>query len=109
MNFDGEYFGERSWPQMTLAPQQLPAAVQTAACAAGLQSRRIGSAVVQQHGLNADMVFCWRRQLATGALGEAASQLVPVTAAPTISFGGAIEIRLASATMRIEGTPDLPR
>ena len=65
-----------------------------------------------EHGLNANMVFRWRRQLRAGQLDEGAV-LLPVALAPAtsmlpVSKGGAglIEIRVGETVVRIEGAPD---
>lgn len=66
-----------------------------------------------QHNLNTNMVFKWRRQLRAGLFDQPG--LVAVTLAPTVPArpgvsdqrcDGVIEIRLANATIRIEGRPD---
>jgi transposase len=65
-----------------------------------------------EHGLNANMVFRWRRQLRAGQLDEGAVML-PVALAPseappssTKSGVGLIETRIGETVVRIEGAPD---
>lgn len=65
-----------------------------------------------EHGLNTNMVFKWRRELRAGRL-DSTTTLLPVTVTPHRSpdqskpaSGGMIEIRVKSAVVRIEGTPD---
>lgn len=65
-----------------------------------------------EHGLNANMVFRWRRQLRAGQLDEGAV-LLPVALAPneappssTTRGAGVIEIRIGETVVRIEGAPD---
>jgi len=82
------------------------------------QTRAPGASVARiarEHGINANQLFNWRRRLAVAEQGASAS-LVPVTVvadetpagcAPSPSVGdGEIEIRLAGATVRIQGTVD---
>ncbi|HSX88788.1 MAG TPA: transposase [Pseudomonas sp.] len=65
-----------------------------------------------EHGLNANMVFRWRRQLRAGQLDEGAVllpvALAPATPMPPASKGGPglIEIRIGDAVVRVEGAPD---
>jgi transposase len=71
--------------------------------------------LAMQHGLNANMVFRWRRQLRAGLLGTAA-QFLPVALTtepkrlPGVGAGtgtaGSIEIQLGQATVCIRGKPD---
>lgn len=65
-----------------------------------------------EHGLNANMLFRWRRQLRAGQLDEGAV-LLPVALAPSDTMppasrgsSGLIEIRIGEAVVRIEGAPD---
>lgn len=66
-----------------------------------------------EHGLNANMVFRWRRQLRAGQLEESAL-LLPVALAPSDTMppssrgsAGLIEIHIGEAVVRIEGVPDI--
>jgi transposase len=66
-----------------------------------------------EHGLNANMVFKWRRQLRSGQLNEGAV-LLPVALTPRnvmqptgTHVAGLIEIRIGEAVVRIEGVPDV--
>jgi transposase len=66
-----------------------------------------------EHGLNANMIFKWRRQLRAGQL-SAEGVLLPVAitshnVVQSASAGGAglIEIRIGDAVVRIEGAPDV--
>lgn len=68
--------------------------------------------LASEHGLNANMVFRWRRQLRAGPLDEGAV-LLPVALAPseappssTTSGPCLIEVRIGEAVVRIEGAPD---
>ena len=83
------------------------------------QTRAPGASVARiarEHGINANQLFNWRRQFLLAEQGAPAS-LVPVTVvaedethpscAPSPTVGdGQIEIRLAGATVRVQGAAD---
>jgi transposase len=82
------------------------------ACEPGVSVSRLA----REHGINANMLFKWRRHYRAGLLGEASSAqpaLLPVSitgapasAAPSAPSLGRIEIAIADAVVRIEGTVD---
>lgn len=66
-----------------------------------------------QHNLNANMVFKWRRELRAGQFDQAGLVAVTLAAMAPAQLDvsdqrcdGVIEIRLGTATMRIEGRSD---
>lgn len=68
--------------------------------------------LAMENGLNANMVFRWRRQLRAGQLSEG-TVLLPVALAhsevvqSTATQGvGLIEVRIGEVVVRIEGAPD---
>lgn len=81
------------------------------ACEPGISVSRLA----REHGINANMLFKWRRHYRAGLLGTApaTSLLLPVTIAdapaPAASHAcppGCIEIAIADAIVRIEGAVD---
>lgn len=86
----------------------------TAACEPGVSVSKLA----QQHGLNTNMLFKWRRDLRAGLLDEAGSQsthLVPVVVqrAPVFSAlssapssACSIEIVIADAVVRVSAGTD---
>lgn len=82
------------------------------ACEPGVSVSRLA----REHGINANMLFAWRRHYRAGLLGAApAAQpaLLPVTItnapAPNASCSasaGRIEITIADAVVRIDGAVD---
>lgn len=74
------------------------------------------SRLAREHGINANMLFKWRRHYRAGLLGAAPSAqpaLLPVTIAdapaPIVASTapvGRIEIAIADAVVRIEGAVD---
>lgn len=73
------------------------------------------SRLAREHGINANMLFKWRRHYRAGLLGAAPAQpaLLPVTIAGTpvpnascAAPAGRIEIAIADAVVRIEGAAD---
>jgi transposase len=80
------------------------------ACEPGVSVSRLAL----EHGINANMLFKWRRHYRAGLLGAAPSPaLLPVTIADTpapITAGatpaGRIEIAIAGAVVRIDGAAD---
>jgi transposase len=65
-----------------------------------------------EHGLNANMVFKWRRELRAGRL-DGTTALLPVSVTPNrplvqpgSAADGVIEIRIGATVIRIEGAPD---
>jgi len=82
------------------------------ACEPGVSVSRLA----REHGINANMLFKWRRHYRAGLLGEASSAqpaLLPVaitgalvSAAPSATSPSRIEIAIADAVVRIEGAVD---
>lgn len=80
------------------------------------------SRVVRAHGVNANLVFNWRRLYQAGRLGSGEAKLLPVRVIPESSAGmrtsvcapgatpsssaGTIHIRLNHAQVSIEGSAD---
>jgi transposase len=75
------------------------------------------SRLAREHGVNANMVFRWRREHQAGLLGHNAADqaaLVPVvvtdmpkpSAAQSACSSGCIEIAFADVVVRIEGAAD---
>ena len=70
--------------------------------------------VAREHGVNANMVFCWRRLYQRGLLGGnvPAAALVPVkveeapTAPAPAPSSGSIQLRLPKGQLRIDGSVD---
>lgn len=72
--------------------------------------------VAREHGVNANLVFGWRRQYQRGLLGgQVAPTLVPVKvaeapaeahAAPPVAPSGCIQIQLPKGRLRIDGPAD---
>ena len=79
--------------------------------------------IAQRHGLNANLLFTWRRQLgkvqsAGAAPAEAMPALLPVTVAPAATHtapaacatpmnDGCIEVEIGAGRMRLRGRVDL--
>lgn len=70
--------------------------------------------VARTNGVNTNQLFTWRRQYLAGRLGEAqgSTKLLPVTLQPARSAAsagepGTIQIKLARAQIRIEGSVDV--
>lgn len=79
------------------------------ACEPGVSVSRLA----REHGINANMLFKWRRHYRAGLLGAAQPALLPVTItgvpasiAPCAASAGRIEIAIADAVVRIEGAVD---
>lgn len=84
------------------------------ACEPGVSVARLA----MEHGLNANLVFKWRRSLRAGEYDSAgllpvkveatAAEVAPLApmSAPTTIPAGAIEISVGNARVRIEGAPD---
>jgi transposase len=86
-----------------------------AACAADISVSRLA----RERGINANMLFKWRRQYRAGLLGDASAELPvlqPVTVRAAIGLTAAkreamastpcIEIDIAGATVRLRGAVD---
>jgi transposase len=86
-----------------------------------LQSGASVSAIALEAGINANLLFAWRRQhlRSTAAVAESVATLLPVTvqppespssplavATPTRPANGTIEIELAGARVRVRGHVD---
>ena len=81
------------------------------ACEPGVSVSRLA----REHGINANMLFKWRRHYRAGLLGTtpATPLLLPVTIADAVASSaspacppGRIEIAIADAIVRIEGAVD---
>jgi transposase len=92
-------------------PAEFKHRLATAACEPGLSVSKLA----QQHGINANMLFKWRRDLHAGLLTEAKSQsahLLPVVvqrapALPSVTSSASfIEIVIADAVVRVGAGTD---
>ena len=96
-------------------PVEFKHRVATAACESGVSVSKLA----QQHGINANMLFKWRRNLRAGLLTEATSrppQFLPVVvqrsadrtarAGVTTSPTNFIEIVIADALVRVSASTD---
>src|SRR5690606_36664064 len=79
------------------------------ACEPGISVSRLA----REYGINANMLFKWRRHYRAGMLGAAPPALLPVivTDAPVTNAScaaspGRIEITIADAVVRIDGAVD---
>jgi len=68
------------------------------------------ASVAREHGVNANMVFSWRRLYHRGLLGNTpAAALVPVTVEEPAALAppsGSIQLRLPKGQLRIDGSVD---
>jgi transposase len=95
-------------------PAEFKHRLATAACEPGVSVSKLA----QQHGINANMLFKWRRDLREGLLTKSASQSAPLlpvvmqhtpmrAALPSVPVPvGSIEIVIADAVVRVSAGTD---
>jgi transposase len=87
------------------------AAEKAAIVAESLRPGAVASAVALRHGLHRNQLYMWRRELRSGALGNASApdlDFVPVVAERRPASGtGAIEIEIGGAVLRADAGVDL--
>ena len=87
------------------------AAEKAAIVAESLAPGAVASTVALRHGLHRNQLYMWRREVRSGALGNAGApglDFVPVVAARRPASGtGAIEIEIGGAVLRTDVGVDL--
>ena len=108
---DGHSF--RRVEVLTGAPRRRrwSAAEKAAIVVESLAPGAVASAIALRHGLHRNQLYMWRRELRSGALGNAGApglDFVPVVAERRPTTGsGAIEIEISGAVLRVDAGVEL--
>ena len=113
--FDGNHFGYRYNSRQPQGPPQLSCRFQATSRHRDLGTWYLGVQVAQQNGINANMLFKWRRELRAGLFEPVAPALLPVhiqpatTRSPSLHMAepsGMIEIIIGDAVVRLHAGID---